>query len=175
MMKIFCPSQSNKLYEKVLTHSKHKDLRMHVPSVKNRMALELNAWRGLEIKLNGLMWPFIEDPKLAWWLLAMPHPLPLPSLQVALVFLGSRSIFLEHLGNWQDKVKLRPLQALFLGWTKHHHLWPGQLLMSADGPSLCTRNSPSIWSRRVLLAVVPMLKEQLSGEACFYLLAYVQY
>lgn len=149
MMKIFARCQSNKLYEKVLTCSKHKDLRMHVPSVAQNGS-ELNAWRGARDKTEWF------DVALHWrsqtCLVASGYAPPLtPTLvQLALIFLELpwMSHFLEHLYlklTRQSQAETSAGTVLGVDW--HHHLRPSQLLMSADGPSLCTRNSPSIWPR----------------------------
>lgn len=181
MMKIFARSQSNKLYEKVLTHSKHKDLRMHVPSVAQNGS-ELNAWRGTRDKTEWF------DVALHWrsqtCLVASGYAPPLtPTLvQVALVFLELpwKSHFLEHLVTFipeTDKTKSSWDLCRHCSWGG---LAPPPLARSAAHVSRWSLPLHQEFSQHLIkegscLAVVPILQGTTFWRACFCLLACVQY
>lgn len=101
------------------------------------------VWCGPSLKTPNLLGGF-------WW---CPTPYPYPragrfDLSGAPLDVPCSRTFSKHLYlKLTRQSQAETSAASVRGVDRHHHLWPGQLLMSADGPSLRTRNSPSIWTR----------------------------
>ena len=122
------------------------------------------VWCGPSLKTPNLLGGFWQCPT------PYPHPhagrfdLSGAPLDVPCSITFSKHLYVKLTRQSQAETSAASVH----GADRHHHLWPGQRLMSADGPSLRTRNSPSIWTRwGSCLAVIPIFQGNYFLESMF--------
>ena len=178
-MKLFARRmQSSTLSGKVVTRSRHKDLRTHLYSVA-QTGLELSAGKR-DQRETWTVWcgPSRKTPNLLGASQLCPTSSP---VQAALIFLELpwMSLLLErfvtiYIENSQNKEKLRLRWPVYLGSIDSTTTGQASCSVSPDGPFPSHRELPASDHEGLAQRLFSSSKETTFWRACFCLLACVQ-